>query len=215
MKAFLRLYPKAWRERYGDEFLALLGHERLPVQDVLDILMAALLARWAQARVSICRWLGQAGAWCAGHTMTLALRIALTGGIAAIVVVLLHVPSGHTLRPIANGALCAGQATATPESAKPQLRCTATGSIGPVLHAVVVMSGRVLVTPNTPISRPVVASTGFKVRCSPDYVVRHGHVSSAGGMTEAQAQRASNHDVYAVSMCEIIQPSGMFTHTSD
>jgi hypothetical protein len=46
----LRLYPPAWRERYGDEFLAMLGTEPLRVAVVFDIVMAAIDA-WLSADV--------------------------------------------------------------------------------------------------------------------------------------------------------------------
>src|SRR5579859_5161347 len=42
----LRLYPSAWRERYGDEFAALLEAQPTSVALVLDVMRAALDARW-------------------------------------------------------------------------------------------------------------------------------------------------------------------------
>jgi hypothetical protein len=45
MKALLRMYPRAWRERYGDEFLALLASEPQTPRLVLDVLAGALDAR--------------------------------------------------------------------------------------------------------------------------------------------------------------------------
>lgn len=48
MKGFarrlIRLYPAAWRERYGDELLALLDDIRLSVRDLPDLCWGALLA---------------------------------------------------------------------------------------------------------------------------------------------------------------------------
>ena len=41
----LRLYPRAWRERYGDEFLALVGDEPLSARHTIDILAGAIDAR--------------------------------------------------------------------------------------------------------------------------------------------------------------------------
>jgi hypothetical protein len=38
----LRLYPPAWRARYGDEFLATIGEARLSVVNVFDIVMVAI-----------------------------------------------------------------------------------------------------------------------------------------------------------------------------
>jgi len=38
----LRLYPRAWRERYGEEFLATVGHDSLRLQQVIDIVSGAI-----------------------------------------------------------------------------------------------------------------------------------------------------------------------------
>jgi len=46
----LRLYPRAWRERYGDEFLALTGAGSLGLCDTADILRACLV-EWSRTRV--------------------------------------------------------------------------------------------------------------------------------------------------------------------
>src|SRR4029077_17181152 len=45
MSALIRLYPRAWRERYEDEFLALLEARPPTFGDRLDIVRAALDAR--------------------------------------------------------------------------------------------------------------------------------------------------------------------------
>ncbi|HEX6140882.1 MAG TPA: hypothetical protein VF013_10565 [Candidatus Limnocylindria bacterium] len=45
MKLLLRLYPAAWRERYGEEFAALLDERPLSPFDVLDIAFGAFDAR--------------------------------------------------------------------------------------------------------------------------------------------------------------------------
>jgi hypothetical protein len=39
---FLRLYPRAWRERYGDEFLALVGDRPLGFPQLIDIVSGAI-----------------------------------------------------------------------------------------------------------------------------------------------------------------------------
>ena len=44
----LRLYPRAWRERYGDEFLATAGRSPLSVQQVIDIVSGAIDAWLSQ-----------------------------------------------------------------------------------------------------------------------------------------------------------------------
>ena len=38
----LRLYPRAWRARYADEFLATVGDERLSLRQVIDITAGAI-----------------------------------------------------------------------------------------------------------------------------------------------------------------------------
>ena len=45
MRWLLRLFPRAWRERYGNELLELLTETGLSTRDLLDILRAALDAR--------------------------------------------------------------------------------------------------------------------------------------------------------------------------
>ncbi len=42
MSALLRLYPRAWRERYGDEMLALLEAQPASIFDQLDLILGAL-----------------------------------------------------------------------------------------------------------------------------------------------------------------------------
>jgi hypothetical protein len=46
----LRLYPPAWRARYGEEFLATVGEEPLGARQVFDIVMVAIDA-WLSADV--------------------------------------------------------------------------------------------------------------------------------------------------------------------
>jgi hypothetical protein len=46
----LRLYPRAWRERYGDEFLATVDRGPLRLQQVIDIVSGAIDA-WLSADV--------------------------------------------------------------------------------------------------------------------------------------------------------------------
>ena len=45
----LRLYPRAWRERYGEEFLQTVGDAPLRGQQVIDIFMGAIDARVSSA----------------------------------------------------------------------------------------------------------------------------------------------------------------------
>jgi len=46
----LRLYPRAWRARYGEEFLSIVGDRALHVQQVIDIVSGAIDA-WLSADV--------------------------------------------------------------------------------------------------------------------------------------------------------------------
>ena len=48
--SLLRLYPPAWRARYGGEFLDTVGGDRLSAQQVIDITMGAIDA-WFSADV--------------------------------------------------------------------------------------------------------------------------------------------------------------------
>ncbi len=75
MRSFLiRCYPARWRERYGDEFLAILEERPLVPFDVADILLGALDARLRQR--------GRDAHIAHGRGFTMSLRI---GGIAAII----------------------------------------------------------------------------------------------------------------------------------
>ncbi len=46
----LRLYPRAWRERYGEEFLATVGRGPLQMQQMIDIVSGAIDA-WSSTEV--------------------------------------------------------------------------------------------------------------------------------------------------------------------
>lgn len=48
--SLLRLYPPAWRARYGEEFLATVGDEALQFRQVFDIVMVAIDA-WVSSDV--------------------------------------------------------------------------------------------------------------------------------------------------------------------
>lgn len=47
----LRLYPRAWRHRYGDEFLAVVGPGRITLQQAIDIASGAVDA-WLSTDVN-------------------------------------------------------------------------------------------------------------------------------------------------------------------
>jgi hypothetical protein len=54
-RRLLRLYPRAWRARYGEEFLAMLGSNRLRPSQVIDIVRGAIDARLSMdARRVLC-----------------------------------------------------------------------------------------------------------------------------------------------------------------
>jgi hypothetical protein len=44
-RRLLLLYPRAWRERYGEEFLAMIGAEALTLSRLVDIIRGAIDAR--------------------------------------------------------------------------------------------------------------------------------------------------------------------------
>ena len=68
-KHLLRLYPPAWRERYGEEFLDMAGEADLSFQQIIDITSGAIDA-WLSAEV---RQAARAGTPAAngGHLMIL------------------------------------------------------------------------------------------------------------------------------------------------
>ena len=45
---FFRLYPRSWRERYGDELAALVGERRLTVRDAVDLMAGAVDAHFTK-----------------------------------------------------------------------------------------------------------------------------------------------------------------------
>jgi hypothetical protein len=57
-RLLLGLYPRQWRERYGDELLLLLG-ERLRPGDVVDVILGAL-NEWTVLMTGVNRWNDQA-----------------------------------------------------------------------------------------------------------------------------------------------------------
>jgi hypothetical protein len=47
-RTLLRLYPRAWRERYGDELIAMTGAGPLSIMAIVDLLAGAVDARVTQ-----------------------------------------------------------------------------------------------------------------------------------------------------------------------
>jgi hypothetical protein len=70
----IRCYPARWRQRYGDEFLAILEERPLGPYDVADILLGALDARLRSRRAD-------ATSTAQGRGLPMSLRV---GGVAAI-----------------------------------------------------------------------------------------------------------------------------------
>jgi hypothetical protein len=73
-RQLIRLYPAVWRERYGDEFEAVLDERPMGPFDVADIVLGAIDARL--------RLRGRRAITTTGRGISMSLRI---GGIAAIV----------------------------------------------------------------------------------------------------------------------------------
>ncbi|RNF39194.1 hypothetical protein [Planococcus salinus] len=46
MKWLVHLYPKKWRNRYGEEFLDILENRELSIKEVLDVMVNAIDARF-------------------------------------------------------------------------------------------------------------------------------------------------------------------------
>ncbi len=69
----LRFYPRAWRDRYGEEFLATAGTDRLSVQQVIDISSGAIDA-WLSSDVRSATRAASA-ATSGGRTMTMRAMI--------------------------------------------------------------------------------------------------------------------------------------------
>lgn len=46
MKWLIHLYPKKWRQRYGDEFLYILENRNLSIKEVIDVCINAMDARF-------------------------------------------------------------------------------------------------------------------------------------------------------------------------
>lgn len=89
MKRLVRLYPAAWRERYGDEMEALLDERPLGPFDAVDLFLGAL-----DGHLHL-RGLGHASEHEKGITMSLR-----TAGIAAIIAGTFW---GLTMAPLTTG----------------------------------------------------------------------------------------------------------------
>ena len=97
-RALLRLYPRAWRARYGDEFLALVADTGLSWRTLVDVSSAALVER-ARAIAGAKLWEGDpvvAGQPLPPRTVGEALTVTATFsglvGLSVLVLGLLGVP---------------------------------------------------------------------------------------------------------------------------
>ena len=132
MSALVRLYPPAWRERYGTEFEALLEERPPSVRDAVDIVLSAIDARlspqlpgvpdaptpWSSRLSGASAILG-GSVWCAVIAL---MAIARTDGdftvplLAAVGLMLLSLPGRYMrqyARPIALAVAAAGLSVAT------------------------------------------------------------------------------------------------------
>jgi hypothetical protein len=73
-RQLLQLYPRAWRERYGQEFAEFVGDRRLSVQQVVDIVGGALDA-WTSRSVRASVRGSVAGSSTGGAAMVQALKL--------------------------------------------------------------------------------------------------------------------------------------------
>ena len=73
-RQLLQLYPRAWRERYGDEFAEFVGDRRHSVQQVVDIVGGALDA-WTSRSVRASVRGSVAGNSAGGATMVHELKL--------------------------------------------------------------------------------------------------------------------------------------------
>jgi hypothetical protein len=89
-RLLLRLYPKPWRQRYGDELLELLESGRLGIQGAIDVVAGAIDARlsrhWSRPRSAAVtteddgwRKIMQLKTVCASHAVRYTKRDALLG----------------------------------------------------------------------------------------------------------------------------------------
>jgi hypothetical protein len=89
----IRLYPPGWKNRYGDEFVAMVGGDRLTVQQVIDIVSGAIDA-WLSSDARRAGAAAPAGAQqggsmpavfvCVDRRARYSMRDGLIGGIVMI-----------------------------------------------------------------------------------------------------------------------------------
>jgi hypothetical protein len=101
MRALLRLYPAAWRERYGEEFLALLDDQKPSLAMIIDVLFSALdahLDREREGRTMLARLRTAApAAIVTGAALWLLTALATAGAVPGGGWVLVVLPLGAAL----------------------------------------------------------------------------------------------------------------------
>lgn len=113
-RQLLRLYPAAWRERYGDEFLEVAGDEPLDLQGVIDVVSGAIDARLSgRVRPAGVAVKGQTGGvmlrvlknGCRTNGLRMSIRDSLLAGGIIIGVTLLAVAVSFQLREAGHGVV--------------------------------------------------------------------------------------------------------------
>lgn len=200
MKRFLWAYPRAWRKRYGDEFLALLEQQPPRVRDVFDILVGALLAHRSQFRMSVERWPQHFRSRIAGRAIT-ARRTVIAIGVAAGLLMLARTPTMHVHPPVAAGALCTGQRAPSSDLSTSSLLCTRMTSNSRVRQAPVIMSAGRPGQSQTSLLRSanVVSSSSLNLNCSLAYVVRYR--SPAASLGTRQVRREASPRITVIRSC--------------
>ena len=108
MKLLLRIFPRKWRERYGDEVEELLASSHHPIRDRADLTRSAVLVRWDD----VLAWTAKSRGRLTGLA-ALVLFIATAGALATQRVVnhlqhgVTELP-GHWWSTLAVAPLCAG-----------------------------------------------------------------------------------------------------------
>ena len=78
-RRLLRLYPPAWRERYGEELLEVVGQGSLTLQQAIDIVSGAIDARLSADVRTATRAAGAAAP--GGSTMTIRTMLCRSSGV--------------------------------------------------------------------------------------------------------------------------------------
>jgi hypothetical protein len=100
-RALLRLYPAAWRTRYGDEFLALLDDQKPSVAVIVDVLLGALDAHLdgGKGGRTMLAHLRNASPWAIaiGSALWLLTALATAGAVEGGSWIMVALPTGAVL----------------------------------------------------------------------------------------------------------------------